>query len=94
MPGLEHVRSQSLFGLADVEFYFGWDTSYAHSSAARGSTSSTSSTCQRAYNPSSRPGARSASCNRYKGGGQGIHINAISDRAGLILEKQFRQYRA
>src|SRR5664279_957646 len=29
MPGLEHIRSQSLFGLADVKCYFGWDTSYA-----------------------------------------------------------------
>src|SRR5512136_907146 len=28
MPGLEHIRSQSLFGLADVKCYFGWDTSY------------------------------------------------------------------
>src|SRR5450755_4571050 len=29
MPGLEHIRSQSLFGLADVKCYFGWDTPYA-----------------------------------------------------------------
>src|SRR5512135_92592 len=28
LPGLHHVRSQSLFGLADVKCYFGWDTSY------------------------------------------------------------------
>src|SRR5512142_610238 len=28
MPGLEHIRSQSLFGLADVKCYFGWDTTY------------------------------------------------------------------
>jgi len=29
MPGLDHIRSQSLFGLADVKCYFGWDTPYA-----------------------------------------------------------------
>src|ERR1700740_2583525 len=29
MPGLEHKRSQSLFGLSDVKCYFDWDTSYA-----------------------------------------------------------------
>src|SRR5512140_1118114 len=29
MPGLLHIRSQSLFGLADVKCYFGWDTNYA-----------------------------------------------------------------
>jgi len=28
MPGLDHVRSQSLFGLSDVKCYFNWDTAY------------------------------------------------------------------
>src|SRR5580692_9305165 len=28
MQGLEHVRSQSLFGLSDVKCYFDWSTSY------------------------------------------------------------------
>ncbi|MBX3159660.1 MAG: efflux RND transporter permease subunit [Deltaproteobacteria bacterium] len=28
MPGLEHIRSQSLFGLVDVKCYFSWDVSY------------------------------------------------------------------
>jgi cobalt-zinc-cadmium resistance protein CzcA len=28
MPGLDHVRSQSLFGLADVKCYFRWGTPY------------------------------------------------------------------
>src|SRR6516165_79887 len=28
MPGLDHVRSQSLFGLADVKCYFRWGTRY------------------------------------------------------------------
>ncbi len=28
MPGLEHIRSQSLFGLSDVKCYFGWKTEY------------------------------------------------------------------
>ena len=29
MPGLTHIRSQSLFGLSDVKCYFNWDTKYA-----------------------------------------------------------------
>jgi cobalt-zinc-cadmium resistance protein CzcA len=29
MPGLDHVRSQSLFGLSDVKCYFKWGTEYA-----------------------------------------------------------------
>src|SRR5262249_13377073 len=28
MPGLEHTRSQSLFGLSDVKCYFEWGTTY------------------------------------------------------------------
>ncbi|HSY25693.1 MAG TPA: efflux RND transporter permease subunit, partial [Polyangiaceae bacterium] len=28
MHGLEHIRSQSLFGLSDVKCYFSWDTLY------------------------------------------------------------------
>src|SRR5246127_4022486 len=28
MVGLDHVRSQSLFGLSDVKCYFGWGTDY------------------------------------------------------------------
>ena len=29
MPGVTHVRSQSLYGLSDVKCYFDWDTKYA-----------------------------------------------------------------
>src|SRR6202789_2038431 len=29
MQGLDHVRSQSLFGLSDVKCYFSWETGYA-----------------------------------------------------------------
>jgi cobalt-zinc-cadmium resistance protein CzcA len=28
IPGLDHIRSQSLFGLSDVKCYFNWDTRY------------------------------------------------------------------
>src|SRR5258708_8338539 len=28
MPGLDHVRSQSLFGLSDVKCYFKWGITY------------------------------------------------------------------
>src|SRR6516225_9301247 len=28
MPGLEHTRSQSLFGLSDVKCYFDWSSGY------------------------------------------------------------------
>ncbi len=28
MPGLDHTRSQSLFGLSDVKCYFAWGTDY------------------------------------------------------------------
>src|SRR5262250_2395337 len=28
MPGLDHIRSQSLFGVSDVKCYFNWGTDY------------------------------------------------------------------
>src|ERR1700678_618277 len=28
MPGLDHIRSQSLFRLSDVKCYFGWSSQY------------------------------------------------------------------
>src|SRR5208282_6539726 len=28
MPGLDHIRSTSLFGLSDVKCYFNWGTTY------------------------------------------------------------------
>src|SRR6516164_2537117 len=28
MPGITHIRSQSLFGLSDVKCYFDWNTKY------------------------------------------------------------------
>ena len=28
MPGLDHIRSQSLFGLSDIKCYFKWGTKY------------------------------------------------------------------
>ena len=28
MRGIEHMRSQSLFGLSDIKCYFNWDTEY------------------------------------------------------------------
>ncbi|MGH7286125.1 MAG: efflux RND transporter permease subunit, partial [Polyangiaceae bacterium] len=28
MPGLDHIRSQSLFGLSDVKCYFNWGSEY------------------------------------------------------------------
>src|SRR6202046_353105 len=28
MPGLDHIRSQSIFGLSDVKCYFKWGTGY------------------------------------------------------------------
>src|SRR5438105_2634415 len=31
MPALDHVRSQSLFGLSDVKCYFKWSTTYEKS---------------------------------------------------------------
>ena len=90
MPGLEHIRSQSLFGLADVKCYFGWETPYATAQ-------------QRVLNQlafiSLPPGVSSAlspwsaigELFRYKVVGKGYTLADLKTAQDWILEKQFRQ---
>ncbi len=46
MPGLDHIRSQSLFGLSDVKCYFKWGTDYYDGAAGGASTGCSSSSCR------------------------------------------------
>jgi cobalt-zinc-cadmium resistance protein CzcA len=90
MPGLEHIRSQSLFGLADVKCYFGWDTSYATAQ-------------QRVINqlgfinlppgvtPTLSPWSAIGELYRYKLVGKGYTLAELKTAQDWILEKQFRQ---
>jgi heavy metal efflux system protein len=90
MLGLEHIRSQSLFGLADVKCYFGWDTPYATAQ-------------QRVLNqlgfinlppgvtPDLSPWSAIGELFRYKLVGKGYTLADLKTAQDWILEKQFRQ---
>ena len=90
MPGLLHIRSQSLFGLADVKCYFGWDTTYATAQ-------------QRVLNhlgfialppgvtPALSPWSAIGELYRYKLVGKGYTLADLKTAQDWILEKQFRQ---
>jgi cobalt-zinc-cadmium resistance protein CzcA len=90
MPGLEHIRSQSLFGLSDVKCYFGWDTNYATAQ-------------QRVLNhlgfislppgvaPALSPWSAIGELYRYKLVGKGYTLADLKTAQDWILEKQFRQ---
>src|SRR5512140_1814381 len=90
MPGLEHIRSQSLFGLADVKCYFGWDTSYVQAqqrvlnqlgfvNLPNGVTAALS------------PWSAIGELYRYKLVGKGYSLADLKTVQDWILEKQFRQ---
>ena len=60
MPGLDHIRSQSLFGLSDVKCYFNWDTDVQGRAAGGHQPHPVRAAARRASRRSSRRGTRSA----------------------------------
>jgi cobalt-zinc-cadmium resistance protein CzcA len=90
MPGLEHVRSQSLFGLADVKYYFGWDTSYA-TAQQRVLNQLNFVTLPAGVQPQLSPWSAIGELYRYKVVGKGYTSADLKTAQDWILEKQFRQ---
>ena len=90
MPGLEHVRSQSLFGLADVKFYFGWDTSYA-TAQQRVLNQLNFVTLPAGVQPQLSPWSAIGELYRYKVVGKDYTATDLKTAQDWILEKQFRQ---
>jgi cobalt-zinc-cadmium resistance protein CzcA len=90
MPGLEHVRSQSLFGLADVKFYFGWDTNYA-TAQQRVLNQLNFVTLPSGVQPQLSPWSAIGELYRYKVVGKGYTATDLKTAEDWILEKQFRQ---
>ncbi len=90
MPGLEHVRSQSLFGLADVKFYFGWDTSYA-TAQQRVLNQLNFVTLPAGLQPQLSPWSAIGELYRYKVVGKDYTSADLKTAEDWILEKQFRQ---
>ena len=90
MPGLEHVRSQSLFGLADVKFYFGWDTSY-FTAQQRVLNQLTFVNLPQGVQPQLSPWSAIGELYRYKVVGKDYTAADLKTAQDWILEKQFRQ---
>jgi cobalt-zinc-cadmium resistance protein CzcA len=90
MPGLEHIRSQSLFGLSDVKCYFGWDTTYP-TAQQRVLNQLNFVTLPPGVSPELSPWSAIGELYRYKVVGKGYSLSDLKTVQDWILEKQFRQ---
>jgi heavy metal efflux system protein len=90
MPGLDHVRSQSLYGLADVKCYFKWGTRYDDARQEvinRLHFISLPAGLQAQLSPWNAIGE----VYRYNLRGKGYTSQELKTAADWILERQFKQ---
>jgi cobalt-zinc-cadmium resistance protein CzcA len=90
MPGLEHIRSQSLFGLSDVKCYFNWGTSYEQARQEvinRLQFVQLPSGMQATISPWNAIGE----IFRYQVKGAGYTLKDLKTAQDWILERQFKQ---
>ena len=90
MPGLEHVRSQSLFGLSDVKCYFSWSTSYENARQEvinRLQFAQLPAGLQAAISPWNAIGE----VFRYRVEGKDYTLEELKTAQDWIIERQFRQ---
>ncbi|GAC1428131.1 MAG: CusA/CzcA family heavy metal efflux RND transporter [Thermoanaerobaculia bacterium] len=90
MPGLDHIRSQSLFGLSDVKCYFNWDTSY------KDARQEVINRLQFAQLPNGlqaqiSPWNAIGEVFRYRVFGKGYSLQELKAAQDWILERQFKQ---
>jgi cobalt-zinc-cadmium resistance protein CzcA len=90
IPGLKHIRSQSLFGLADVKCYFGWDTNYP-TAQQRVINHLAFINLPPGVTPELSPWSAIGELYRYKLVGKGYALTDLKTAQDWILEKQFRQ---
>jgi cobalt-zinc-cadmium resistance protein CzcA len=90
MPGLDHIRTQSLFGLADVKCYFKWGTKYEDARQEvinrLGFTP-----LPPGIQPSISPWNAIGEIFRYTVEGKGYTVEELKTAEDWILERQFRQ---
>ena len=91
MPGLDHIRSQSLFGLTDVKCYFNWGTDY------KDARQEVINRLQFVQLPD-RPAGAALAVERHRRGvplhassGKGYTLNDLKTAEDWILERQFKQ---
>jgi cobalt-zinc-cadmium resistance protein CzcA len=90
MPGLDHIRSQSIFGLADVKCYFKWGTTYA---AARQEVVNRLQFVQlpQGLQAQISPWNAIGEVFRYFVRGKGYTLADLKGAEDWILEREFRQ---
>lgn len=90
MPGLDHVRSQSLFGLSDVKCYFKWGTTY---SDARQEVLNRLGFVDlpNGYQAQISPWNAIGEIYRYTMKGKGYTLRDFKTAQDWILERQFKQ---
>ena len=90
MPGLDHIRSFSLFGLSDVKCYFSWDTKYEDA------RQEVINRLQFVQLPAGLQGQLSpwnaiGEVFRYRVVGNGYSLKDLKTAEDWILERQFKQ---
>src|SRR6516225_12300205 len=90
MPGLDHVRSQSLYGLGDVKCYFKWGIDYT---AARQEVINRLQfiSLPQGLQAQISPWNAIGEIFRYRLKGKGYSLQELKTAADWILEKQFKQ---
>src|SRR5450755_1019644 len=90
MPGLDHIRSQSLFGLSDIKCYFKWGTKYE---AARQEVINRIQFVQlpKGVQPTLSPWNAIGEVFRYQLVGDGYRLRELKTAQDWVLERQFRQ---
>jgi cobalt-zinc-cadmium resistance protein CzcA len=90
IPGLDHLRSQSVFGLSDVKCYFRWGTDYT---AARQEVLNRLAMIQlpAGVQPQISPWNAIGELFRYTLRGQDYSLSELKTAQDWILERQFRQ---
>jgi cobalt-zinc-cadmium resistance protein CzcA len=90
MPGLDHIRSSSLFGLSDVKAYFNWETPYTEA------RQEVINRLQFVQLPAGLQGQLSpwnaiGEVYRYRLVGKGYTLKDLKTAEDWILERQFKQ---
>ncbi len=90
MLDLEHIRSQSLFGLSDVKCYFNWDPSY-YLAQQRVLNRLSSLQLPNDLSPQLSPWSAIGEVFRYRVIGEGYTLDELKSAEDWILERQFKQ---
>src|SRR5499427_2175352 len=90
MLDLDHIRSQSLFGLSDVKCYFSWDVDY-YTAQQRVLNRLNFIDLPPSAKPTLSPWSAIGEIYRYKVVGKGYSLTDLKTAQDWILEKQFRQ---